>query len=131
MTVKTRTRNATAGDHPLACLDRKALDQAVTHLTTTGATEVKTGGHTIEATLPENTTGTAVLAMTNIPGWQCSSPIKDFHGLISLPLTPGTKQLSCIFTPKGLTPGLAGGALGLMVLIGVAVTGLRRRGAGS
>ncbi|MFD9408568.1 YfhO family protein [Streptomyces sp. NPDC059989] len=127
VTVNTRTQSATAGDHPLGCLDRAALDRTVTHLTTTGATKVTAGGHTIEATLPEATTGTAVFAMTNIPGWQCSSPIKDFHGLVSLPLEPGTTKVSCTFTPKGFTAGLSAAALGLMLLIAGAVAAVRRR----
>ncbi|MGR4882955.1 YfhO family protein [Streptomyces sp. LARHCF249] len=131
VTVRTRTEGATAGEHPLGCLDRAALDQAVARLKATGATEVKAGGHTIEATLPQGAAGTAVFAMTDVPGWRCSAPVRDFHGLVALPLSPGTDKVSCTFTPKGLTPGLAGGALGLMLLIGVTVTGLRRRGASS
>ncbi|MEU9142720.1 YfhO family protein [Streptomyces sp. NPDC048349] len=131
VTVQTRTEGATAGEHPVGCLDRAALDGAVTRLKATGATGVTAGGHTIEATLPRGATGTAVFAMTDVPGWRCSAPIRDFHGLVALPLAPGTDKVSCTFTPKGLTPGLAGGALGLMVLIGAAVTGLRRRRAGS
>lgn len=131
VTVKTRTEGATAGEHPLGCLDRAALDRTVAHLKATGATEVKAGGHTIEATLPRGATGTAVFAMTDVPGWQCSAPVRDFHGLLSLPLAPGTDKVSCTFTPKGLAPGLAGGALALMILIGVTVTGLRRRGTGA
>ncbi|MEJ8642923.1 hypothetical protein WKI68_19035 [Streptomyces sp. MS1.HAVA.3] len=103
VTVSTRTRGADAGGHPLGCLDRPALDTAVRHLTTTGATSVRTGGHTIEATLPPGAAGTAVFAMTDIPGWQCSAPVRSFHGLVSLPLTPGTTKVSCTFTPKGLT----------------------------
>lgn len=127
VTVTTRTKRADAGDHPLGCLDRPALDTAVRHLTATGATSVRTGGHSIEATLPGGTTGTAVFAMTAVPGWQCSAPVRSFHGLVSLPLTPGTTKVSCTFTPKGLTPGLTGATLALMVLIGSVVTALRRR----
>ncbi|WP_327415796.1 YfhO family protein [Streptomyces sp. NBC_01233] len=127
VTVRTQTKDATAGEHPLGCLNRADLDTAVRHLTATGATEVTAGGHSIEAALPPGATGTAVLAVTAIPGWQCSAPAKSFHGLLAVDLPPGTRKLSCTFTPKGLTPGLAGGALGLMVLAGTTVTGLRRR----
>ncbi|MCX5376513.1 YfhO family protein [Streptomyces sp. NBC_00091] len=128
VTVETRTENATAGPRPIGCLDRSRLDTAVRHLTTTGATTVRTGGHTIEATLPEGATGTAVLAVTDIPGWQCSAPVRDFHGLLALPLTPGTEKLSCTFTPKGLPPGLAAAALALLTLASVTTaTALRRR----
>ncbi|MEU3725076.1 YfhO family protein [Streptomyces sp. NPDC031705] len=126
-TVETRTENATAGPTPIGCLDRTRLDAAVRHLTATGATTVRAGGHTLEATLPPNTTGTAVLAVTNIPGWQCSAPIRDHHGLLSLPVTPGTGHLSCTFTPKGLTPGLAAATLALLTLTSVTTTTYLRR----
>ncbi|MFB7182904.1 YfhO family protein [Streptomyces sp. NPDC056257] len=126
-TVRTQTKDATAGDHPLGCLDRAALDTAVRHLTATGATGVSTGGHSIEATLPPGATGTAVLAVTDIPGWECSAPARSFHGLLAVDLPPGTHKLSCTFTPKGLTPGLAAGTLGLMILIGATTPTLLRR----
>lgn len=127
VTVDTRTRDATAGEHPIGCLDRAALDRAVGRLTATGATQVGAGGHTIEATLPKGASGTAVFAMTDVPGWQCSAPVKSFHGLVSLDITPGTDKVSCTFTPKGLTPGLAGATLALLALTSVTVTTLRRR----
>ncbi len=127
VTVQTRTQGADAGEHPLGCLDRAALDTVVRHLTTTGATSVRPGGHTVEATLPTPAGGTAVIATTAVPGWQCSAPTKPFHGLLAVELPAGTDAFSCTFTPKGLTPGLAGATLALMVLIGVKVTSLRRR----
>ncbi|MCY0932988.1 YfhO family protein [Streptomyces sp. H34-S4] len=126
-TVKTRTRGATAGEHPIGCLDRAELARTVARLTATGATQVSAGGHTIEATLPKDSTGTAVFAMTDVPGWQCSSPVKSFHGLVSLDIPRGTDKLSCTFTPRGLTPGLAAATLGLLALASVTTTGLRRR----
>ncbi|MFF4327101.1 YfhO family protein [Streptomyces sp. NPDC001591] len=121
-TVDTRTENATAGPNPIGCLDRAALDTRVRNLTTTGATSVHVGGHTIEATLPAGSTGTAVFALTDIPGWQCSSPTTPFHGLLSVPLPQGTRHLSCTYTPKGLTPGLAAAALSLLTLASVTTT---------
>ncbi|MFI5759791.1 YfhO family protein [Streptomyces sp. NPDC051563] len=127
VTVDTRTQGATAGEHPIGCLNRTALTQAVDRLTVTGATRVSTGGHTIEATLPKGSSGTAVIAMTDVPGWQCSAPVKSFHGLVSLTIPPGTNKLSCTFTPKGLTPGLAAATLALLALTSVTVAGWRRR----
>ncbi|MET9463501.1 YfhO family protein [Streptomyces sp. NPDC006544] len=127
VTVRTRTQGATAGQHPIGCLDRGALTEAVGRLTATGATQVTAGGHTIEATLPKGSTGTAVFAMTDVPGWQCTAPVKSFHGLVSMDVPAGTGKLSCTFTPKGLTPGLAGATLALLALASVTVTGLRRR----
>ncbi|MFJ3828130.1 YfhO family protein [Streptomyces sp. NPDC090046] len=126
VTVQTRTKDAYAGEHPLGCLDRPALDTVVRHLTTTGATSVRPGGHTIGATLPTPAGGTAVIATTAIPGWHCSAPLKPFHGLLAVDLPAGTDAFSCTFTPKGLTPGLAGATLALMLLIGVKSTTLRR-----
>ncbi|OKK21247.1 hypothetical protein AMK16_11580 [Streptomyces sp. CB00455] len=126
-TVRTAARGAAAGEHPLGCLDGGALDAAVSRLTATGATAVETGGHTIEATLPAGAAGTAVFAMTDVPGWRCDAPARSFHGLVSVPLKPGTAKVSCTFTPKGLTPGLAGAALALLALASTTVASRRRR----
>ncbi|MET9851805.1 YfhO family protein [Streptomyces sp. NPDC006450] len=131
VTVRTRTRGGTAGEHPVGCLDRAALAARVGRLRATGATQVRAGGHTIEATLPKDASGTAVFAMTAIPGWRCSAPVKSFHGLVALDIPQGTRKLSCTFTPEGLTPGLAGATLGLLALASVTVAGLRRRRTGS
>ncbi|MGW7312959.1 YfhO family protein [Streptomyces sp. NPDC054865] len=127
VTVDTRTENAGAGPHSVGCLDRAALDARIRDLTTTGATSVDAGGHSIEATLPSGASGTAVIAMTNVPGWQCSAPIRPFHGLVALDITPGTSKVSCTFTPKGLTPGLAAAALALLTLASVTTTTYLRR----
>ncbi|MFD3541895.1 YfhO family protein [Streptomyces sp. NPDC058662] len=127
VTVETRTQGATAGAYPLGCLDRSALDTAVRRLTATGATSVRVGGHTLDAVLPPHTGATAVIAVTAVPGWRCSAPVKPFHGLLAVDLAPGTDEVSCTFTPRGLTPGLAGAALGLMVLVAAAVGAARRR----
>lgn len=126
VTVDTHTRDATAGAHPIGCLDRAALDRTVGHLTATGATEVTAGGHTIEATLPKGATGTAVLATTAVPGWQCTAPVRPFHGLLAVPLTPGTDKVSCTFTPKGL-PRPRSRGLALLTLLTVPLTTHFRR----
>ncbi|MFD9454353.1 YfhO family protein [Streptomyces sp. NPDC059985] len=127
VTVETRTEDASAGPHPVGCLDRAALDARIRDLTATGATSVDAGGHSIEATLPGGASGTAVIAMTNVPGWRCSAPIRPFHGLVALDITPGTSKVSCTFTPKGLTPGLAAAALALLTLASVTTTTYLRR----
>ncbi|MFJ6798616.1 YfhO family protein [Streptomyces sp. NPDC091268] len=127
VTVDTATRGAAAGAHPIGCLDRAKLDAAVADLKATGATRVTVTGHGIEATLPEGARGTAVIATTATPGWQCSSRSESFHGLLSLPLPPGTEKISCTYTPKGLTPGLAGAVLALLVLTGATLPPLLRR----
>ncbi|MFJ9645116.1 YfhO family protein [Streptomyces sp. NPDC101206] len=132
VTVRTRTENATAGDHPIGCLDRAKLDDTVRSLTRTGATEVATGGHDVRAVLPAGSTGTAVFAMTAVPGWQCTADAKpvtpaSFHGLLALPVSPGTTKLACTFTPKGLAPGLAGAAAAVLTLTAATLAALRRR----
>ncbi|WP_223837827.1 YfhO family protein [Streptomyces venezuelae] len=127
ITVRTKSQ-AEAPAAPIGCLDRTQLAAAVEGLVKTGATEVRAGGHTIEATLPRGTTGTAVLATTDVPGWQCSAPTRSFHGLLALDLPAGTEKISCTFTPKGLGPGLAAAGLALLTLLTVTtVTLLRRR----
>ncbi|MFE4204315.1 YfhO family protein [Streptomyces goshikiensis] len=129
--VRTSAAGATAGEHPVGCLDRTRLDAAVRRLTATGATSVRAGGHTIEATLPPGATGTAVFAVTAAPGWHCSAPPLPFHGLLALPVPRDGAPLSCAFTPKGLAPGLAAGALALLTLTAATLTPhLRRRRAG-
>lgn len=128
VTVRTRTEGADAGAHPLGCLDRAALAASVDRLKATGATAVEVGDHSIGATFPAGTRGTAVIATTAVPGWSCSAPVKPFHGLLAVDLPPGTTEVSCTFTPKGFTAGLTGGALALLTLTAVPLTArLRRR----
>ncbi|WP_258023772.1 YfhO family protein [Streptomyces bambusae] len=118
---------ATAPEHPIGCLDRAQLDAAVRGLTATGATRVEAGGHTLKATLPPGSTGTAVVSTTAAPGWQCSLPARPFHGLLAFDLPPGTTSLTCTFTPRGLLPGLAGAALALLTLLTATAISRRRR----
>ncbi|MBT2402492.1 MULTISPECIES: YfhO family protein [unclassified Streptomyces] len=130
VTVRTKSRGH-APDHPIGCLDRTKLDAQIAHLTATGATSVRAGGHTIEATLPRGATGTAVFAMTDIPGWHCSAPLRGFHGLVAMDIPSDGGTLTCTFTPKGLTPGLAAATLALLALASATArslaTALRRR----
>ncbi|WP_411101353.1 YfhO family protein [Streptomyces sp. cmx-4-9] len=127
VTVRTAARGATAGRHPLGCLDRAALDAAVRRLTATGATRVTASGHTLAATLPKGAAGTAVIATTAVPGWHCSAPAGSFHGLLAMRLPAGATTVSCTFTPRGLTPGLAAAALALLALASATTASLRRR----
>ncbi|MEV7835106.1 YfhO family protein [Streptomyces subrutilus] len=126
-----RTRGATAAPHPVGCLDRAALTRAVTALTATGATTTTTTGHSVEAAFPATATGTAVIATTAVPGWHCDHPLRPFHGLLAVALPQGTTRIACTFTPRGLTPGLAGAALAALLLTTTATTPhLRRRRGG-
>ncbi|MEV7612778.1 YfhO family protein [Streptomyces sp. NPDC089799] len=125
--VAVRTRSgATAPEHPIACTSGDEVATRVRQLTRTGATSVRVGGHGIEATLPKGTRGTAVFAMTAAPGWQCSAPMKPFHGLVALDVPAGAEKVSCTFTPKGFLPGLAAAGLALAALITVTVVARRR-----
>lgn len=126
-TVRTGTRGATAGLHPVGCLDRRALDGAVAALTATGATRVEAAGHTLQAALPRGARRTAVIATTAVPGWRCSAPLKPFHGLLAVDLPAGAAGVSCTFTPRGLLPGLAGAALAALTLAATTLTTRRRR----
>ncbi|MFJ3833143.1 YfhO family protein [Streptomyces sp. NPDC090046] len=111
----------------LSCLDRQRLDAAVAALRATAATSVRVGPSGILAGLPEGVTGTAVLSVPAIAGWTCNGRPASAHlGLVALPLSPGTGQLSCTFRPPGLLRGLAALAGGLGVLLAVALHGRHR-----
>ncbi|MEU6311290.1 YfhO family protein [Streptomyces sp. NPDC047014] len=119
---------ATPGPHPIACLDRPSLDAAIARLTATGATTVTPEGHTLRATFPPGTTGTAVIATTATPGWTCSSPTTPHHGLLATTLPPNTTTLTCTYTPRGLHAGLTAAALSLLTLVSAPLSRrLRRR----
>lgn len=45
----------------------------------------------------------------------------------AVPVVPGTTTVSCTFRPPGLTPGLAAGAAGLVLLAGRVGLGRRAR----
>jgi hypothetical protein len=114
----------------VGCLDRAKLAAAVARLRAGGATRVETGGHTLAATLPAGSSGTAVVAVPAIPGWSCSDggamrPPTSFYGFIGVPLTGGSTRIRCSFEPPGLRPGLVGSGAGLVILLAVAV--VRRR----
>ncbi|MCB5178648.1 YfhO family protein [Streptomyces antimicrobicus] len=125
-TVDSATTGPSVPAHPIGCLDRARLDAAIAHLRATGATRVQPDGHTLKATFPAGSTGTAVIATTATPGWQCSRPTTPFHGLLAVPLTGDTTTITCTYTPKGLLPGLAAGAAALVTLLTACATTLHR-----
>lgn len=117
---------------PIGCLDPAALSTALGGLK--GATEVSTGGHDLTAELPAGSTGTALVSVPAVQGWQCSvdggaeAAPKSVLGMIGVPLGQGASRFSCTFRTPGLNPGLAVGGAALAVVAGVAlVTRLRRR----
>jgi hypothetical protein len=113
--VKVKLRpmeRGTVPDHPIACLDTARLADAVQHLLSTGATRVQVSGHTVSATLPTGSAGTAVMAVPAIRGWTCAlgsaaaRPAGSYLGLVAVPLDGRATRVSCSFTPPGLKIGL-------------------------
>ncbi|MFI1621273.1 YfhO family protein [Streptomyces lydicus] len=108
---------------PVGCLSPSALAHAASRLRATGAITVTAGRHTMSARLPRASTGTAVFAITAVPGWSCSVdgaaalPGSSYHGLLAAPLGSGATRVSCSYWPPGLTPGLAVTAAALLTLI--------------
>ncbi|MFJ9809376.1 YfhO family protein [Streptomyces sp. NPDC101158] len=117
---------------PVGCLDRQRLASAVRDLTATGATEVRTTGHTLTADLPAGSTGTAVLAVPRISGWRCAAgdaPLAPAHsrlGLLAVPLDGKATTVTCSFRPPGVRLGGAVGAAALAALLATAVLHRRR-----
>ncbi|MFJ9828655.1 YfhO family protein [Streptomyces sp. NPDC101160] len=119
--------------HPVGCLVTARLAAAVEQLTATGATDVRTTGHTITAQLPPGSTGTAVLAVPRISGWRCAAgdaplaPARDRLGLLAVPLDGKATSVTCSFRPPGLRLGGAAGAAALLALLATALLHRRRR----
>ncbi|GGQ69168.1 YfhO family protein [Couchioplanes azureus] len=116
-----RTQNV-SGD-VLGCLDRGKLANAVARLRATGATRVETGGHTISAVLPASSAGMAVIKVTAVDGWTCSTDRRgavaptSFHGFLGVPLEGGASRVDCSYQPPGLRAGLFVSALALAALL--------------
>ncbi|MFF3976737.1 YfhO family protein [Streptomyces sp. NPDC001828] len=117
---------------PVGCLSRAKLDAAVDHLKATAPQKVTAGGHTIAATFPKGTTGTAVISTPATTGWQCSvdgGPARapgTLGGLMAVNLGDGGSRLSCSFQTPGLKPGLLASGLALVALLAVGVGGAVR-----
>ncbi|MBT2440589.1 YfhO family protein [Streptomyces sp. ISL-36] len=115
---------------PVGCLVQERLDTAVRRLTTTGATTVRTSGHTLTAELPAGSTGTAVIAVPQISGWICAAgeappaPAQRYLGLLAVPLDGEATRVSCAFRPPGLR---LGGAVAVLALICLSAIAFRHR----
>ncbi|MFH8409986.1 YfhO family protein [Streptomyces sp. NPDC018019] len=125
-------------EHPLGCLAPKKLAAAVARLRAQGPVRLSASGHGMSAELPARSTGTAVLAVPAVTGWNCrvdggaARAPRTFGGLIAVPLGAGATRLDCSYRPPGLLPGLAASGGALLVLAAVAVTGgVRRRRGGA
>ncbi|MGZ0148744.1 YfhO family protein [Kribbella sp. WER1] len=116
----------------IGCFSPVALEKAVKTLQATGATDVQAGGHSLRATLPAGSKGWAVIGVPKIDGWSCNAGGKDqipsnFGGLMAVPIVGPTTQVTCNFTPPGLTRGLAIAAAALVLTLGIAGLGAVRR----
>ncbi|MGW7307958.1 YfhO family protein [Streptomyces sp. NPDC054835] len=118
--------------HPVGCLVQERLATAVRGLTATGATDVRTTGHTLTADLPAGSTGTAVLAVPRVSGWRCAAgdapltPARSRLGLVAVPLDGRATSVTCSFRPPGLKLGGAVGAAALAALLATAWLHRRR-----
>ncbi|MEY9873728.1 putative membrane protein [Streptacidiphilus sp. MAP12-33] len=124
--------------YAVGCLDLPALKAATAASAQTAPTTLTAQGGHLEASFPAGTTGTAVVATTDVKGWSCAvnggaarTP-SSFGGMLAVPLASssngGAEHLSCDYTPPGLNPGLAGTGAGALALAAVlAVAWWRRR----
>lgn len=124
LSVTIRTyRGGEMGKQPIACLDKTKLNRTVSHLQKTGATNVQASKHSITATLPKGSTGSALISIPNSSGWMCSREDgeafrpKSYFGLIRVPLQKDTSTLSCSYTPPGLRTGLLLGMVSFSITI--------------
>ncbi|WP_051271352.1 YfhO family protein [Shimazuella kribbensis] len=114
VTVIIRTyRAGNLSKQPIACLDQKKFQAAIEQRMKTDAISVQASGHTIRATLPKGSTGSAIIAIPNAPGWMCSKGGKtqvekplSFMGLMQIPLDQNTRVVSCEYQPPGWREGL-------------------------
>ena len=118
----------------VGCLDQAKLTAAIAERRASGATDVKTGGHSIEATLKPGSTGLAVVSVPRVPGWRCSvdggkkQEPAEFGGLLAVKLPGPSQKVSCGYRPPGLEVGLAaGGSAALITLALLLIPVLRRR----
>jgi uncharacterized membrane protein YfhO len=124
----------------IGCLRTDLLAKAVRRLREGGATEVKTGGHSIHATLRPDSKGYAVVAAPKLPGWQCrinegklQTP-RDYGGLMAVPLPANASTVDCSYTPPGFRRGLALAGAAAILTLGTVLLGAawrRRKAAAS
>ncbi|MFG2028947.1 YfhO family protein [Streptomyces sp. NPDC048825] len=125
LTIATVFQDTELTHSPLACLDPAALRRAITDLRARGATHVAAGGHSVRATLPAGSTGTAVIATARTPGWRCAvdgGPMRAPQsrlGMLAVPLPDDATehQLRCSFRPPGLRAASAASAGAVTLLL--------------
>lgn len=128
LTVRIATTQAQdIPKNPVGCLDRAKLDRTVAHLRETGPSTIAAGGHSIAATFPKGTTGTAVISVPAVTGWQCSVGGRaakapgNLGGLIAVRLGDNGSRIACSYRTPGLRSGLLMSALAMAVLLAAAV----------
>lgn len=138
VTIATVFQDTELPRSPLACLDLAELRRAIADLRARGATHVTAGGHSVRATLPPGSKGTAVIATARTPGWRCAvdgGPMRvpqSRLGLIAVPLPDASEhQLHCSFRPPGLRAASAVSAGAVVLLLCVAAFLRRERRLGT
>lgn len=139
LTIATVFQDTELPRSPLGCLDPAKLRRAIADLRARGATHVAAGGHSIRATLPAGSTGTAVIATARTPGWRCAVDGGSMRtpqsrlGMLAVPLPDAAPdasehQLHCSFRPPGLRAATATsvGAAALLLLLTAFFRGVRR-----
>jgi uncharacterized membrane protein YfhO len=122
-----------ADKEAIGCLDEQALTEAVRNLRLSGATDVKTGGHSISATLIPGSTGYAVVGVPNLPGWTCSvngakaQTPRNHGGLMAVQLPDDADRIDCSYTPPGFRRGVALAAFAAFMTLGIVLVGRLRR----
>lgn len=117
----------------IGCLDSAKLAKAVAANRAAGATDVKAGGHSIDATLKPGSTGLAVVAVPRTEGWRCSvdggkaQDASEFGGLVAVQLPGPSQKIHCGFRPPGLDLGLAAAGGSILITGGLALVSLLRR----
>ncbi|MFF4185658.1 YfhO family protein [Streptomyces sp. NPDC001691] len=117
---------------PLGCYQRGTLDKVVDTLKATGPARITAGGHSIEADFRPGTTGTAVIAVPAVDGWQCRADGRaattpgTLGGLIAVELAGSGSRVACSYHTPGLKSGLAVSGLALATLLAVAIGGALR-----
>ncbi|WP_033326214.1 YfhO family protein [Streptomyces yerevanensis] len=138
VTIATVFQDTELPRSPLACLDPAELRRAITDLRARGATHVTAGGHSVRATLPPGSKGTAVIATARTLGWRCAvdgGPMRAPQsrlGLIAVPLPDASEhQLHCSFRPPGLraASAVSAGAVVLLLCVAAFLRRARRLGA--
>jgi uncharacterized membrane protein YfhO len=130
VTIRTVFQDTELPRSPIGCLDPGRLRQAIARLRDRGATRLTAGGHSVRATLPAASSGTAVLATARTPGWRCAlddGPMRSPQsrlGLLAVPLPDASAhELHCSFRPPGLRVATAASAGAAALLLSLVVVG--------